>query len=32
MSVIQFREALNHAMCEEMQRDPDVFIIGEEVA
>ncbi|NNM84181.1 MAG: pyruvate dehydrogenase complex E1 component subunit beta [Phycisphaerales bacterium] len=32
MAVIQFREALNHAMCEEMQRDPDVFVMGEEVA
>ncbi len=32
MPVIQFREALNQAMCEEMQRDPDVFLMGEEVA
>ena len=32
MSVMQFREALNQAMCEEMERDPDVFLIGEEVA
>lgn len=32
MPVIQFREALNQAMCEEMERDPDVFLIGEEVA
>jgi pyruvate dehydrogenase E1 component beta subunit len=32
MPVIQLREALNQAMCEEMQRDPDVFLIGEEVA
>ena len=32
MAVIQFREALNLAMCEEMDRDPDVFLIGEEVA
>ncbi len=32
MPVIQMREALNQAMSEEMQRDPDVFLIGEEVA
>ena len=32
MAVIQFREALNQAMCEEMERDPNVFLIGEEVA
>ena len=32
MPVIQFREALNQAMCEEMDRNPDVFLIGEEVA
>jgi len=32
MPVIQFREALNQAMCEEFDRDPDVFLIGEEVA
>ncbi len=32
MPEIQMREALNQAMCEEMQRDPDVFLIGEEVA
>jgi pyruvate dehydrogenase E1 component beta subunit len=32
MPLIQFREALNQAMCEEMQRDPEVFLIGEEVA
>ena len=25
MAVLQFREALNQAMCEEMDRDPDVF-------
>ncbi len=29
---ITFREALNQAMSEEMRRDPDVFILGEEVA
>lgn len=32
MPVIQFREALNQAMVEEMERDPEVFLIGEEVA
>jgi pyruvate dehydrogenase E1 component beta subunit len=32
MPVMQFREALNQAMCEEMDRDPEVFLIGEEVA
>ncbi len=32
MPMMQFREALNQAMCEEMQRDADVFLIGEEVA
>src|SRR6201999_2505120 len=32
MPVLQFREALNQAMCEEMDRDPDVFLMGEEVA
>jgi len=32
MAVMQFREALNQAMCEEMERDPNVFLIGEEVA
>jgi pyruvate dehydrogenase E1 component beta subunit len=32
MAVIQIREALNQAMCEEMERNPDVFLIGEEVA
>jgi pyruvate dehydrogenase E1 component subunit beta len=29
--VISYREALNQAMREEMERDPDVFILGEEV-
>ncbi len=29
---IQFREALREAMIEEMERDPDVFLMGEEVA
>jgi len=32
MSKITFREALNQAMCEEMERDPGVFLMGEEVA
>jgi len=31
MPMIQFREALNQAMCEEMEKDPDIFLIGEEV-
>jgi pyruvate dehydrogenase E1 component beta subunit len=29
--VISYREALNQAMREEMDRDPDVFLMGEEV-
>jgi pyruvate dehydrogenase E1 component beta subunit len=29
---IQFREALREAMSEEMRRDPNVFLMGEEVA
>lgn len=32
MAVIQFREALKQALCEEFDRNPDVFLIGEEVA
>lgn len=32
MRVIEFREALREAMCEEMRRDPGVFLMGEEVA
>ncbi|HYO62755.1 MAG TPA: pyruvate dehydrogenase complex E1 component subunit beta [Pyrinomonadaceae bacterium] len=32
MAVITIREALNQAMREEMQRDPEVFLMGEEVA
>ncbi|RMD66139.1 MAG: pyruvate dehydrogenase complex E1 component subunit beta, partial [Planctomycetota bacterium] len=32
MSKITYREALNQAMCEEMERDQDVFLMGEEVA
>ena len=31
MAVISYREALNQAMREEMERDPSVFIMGEEV-
>ncbi len=32
MPEITFREALNQAMCEEMERDARVFLMGEEVA
>ncbi|TAE81509.1 MAG: pyruvate dehydrogenase complex E1 component subunit beta [Bacteroidetes bacterium] len=32
MRVIQFREALREALSEEMRRDPDIFLMGEEVA
>ena len=32
MRTIQMREALNEAMSEEMRRDPNVFLMGEEVA
>jgi pyruvate dehydrogenase E1 component beta subunit len=32
MRVIQYREALREAMTEEMRRDPNVFLMGEEVA
>jgi len=32
MPVITYREALNQALREEMRSDPDVFLIGEEVA
>src|SRR5688500_14317383 len=31
MPVVQMREALNQAMSEEMERDENVFLIGEEV-
>jgi pyruvate dehydrogenase E1 component beta subunit len=31
MSVMMYREALNAALAEEMERDPDVFLMGEEV-
>jgi len=32
MSKITYREALNQAMCEEMEKDERVFLMGEEVA
>jgi pyruvate dehydrogenase E1 component beta subunit len=32
MPEIQYREALRQAMTEEMDRDPNVFLLGEEVA
>jgi len=32
MAVMTYREALNAALREEMERDPDVFLMGEEVA
>ena len=32
MRVIQFREALREAMSEEMRKDEDIFLMGEEVA
>ncbi|RMG90553.1 MAG: pyruvate dehydrogenase complex E1 component subunit beta [Zetaproteobacteria bacterium] len=32
MNKITYREALNQAMCEEMERDDRVFLMGEEVA
>ena len=31
MSVITYREALNQALAEEMERDPDVFLMGEDI-
>lgn len=31
MPLIEFREALNQAMCEEMERDESIFLMGEEV-
>ena len=31
MAVITYREALNHALREEMERDDRVFLVGEEV-
>ncbi|HEY4283246.1 MAG TPA: pyruvate dehydrogenase complex E1 component subunit beta [Chthoniobacterales bacterium] len=32
MREITYRQALNEALAEELERDPDVFLIGEEVA
>ncbi len=32
MAIVTYRDALNQALREEMQRDPDVFLMGEEVA
>ncbi|MBI3240058.1 MAG: alpha-ketoacid dehydrogenase subunit beta, partial [Flavobacteriia bacterium] len=32
MKTVQFREALREAMTEEMRRDENVFLMGEEVA
>ncbi len=32
MAILSLRDALNQAMCEEMERDPNVFLMGEEVA
>ncbi len=31
MAIITYRDALNRAMCEEMQKDPNIFLMGEEV-
>jgi pyruvate dehydrogenase E1 component beta subunit len=31
MPIITYRDALNHALNEEMERDPNVFLMGEEV-
>jgi pyruvate dehydrogenase E1 component beta subunit len=31
MATLTYREALNQALAEEMDRDPDVFLMGEEV-
>ena len=32
MPVLSYRDALNEALREELERDPDVFLMGEEVA
>ena len=32
MAIMTYRQALNDALREEMARDPDVFLMGEEVA
>jgi pyruvate/2-oxoglutarate/acetoin dehydrogenase E1 component len=31
MRVITYREALREALAEELRRDPDVFLIGEDI-
>lgn len=31
MAILTYREALNRAMVEEMERDPNIFLMGEEV-
>src|SRR5918993_4741810 len=31
MATLSYRDALNQALREEMERDPDVFLMGEEV-
>ena len=31
MPTLTYRDALNHALREEMERDPNVFLMGEEV-
>ncbi|HXA81307.1 MAG TPA: alpha-ketoacid dehydrogenase subunit beta, partial [Opitutaceae bacterium] len=32
MALISYREAIRHALAEELQRDPNVVVMGEEVA
>ena len=32
MALISYRDAVNQALAEEIERDPDVFVMGEEVA
>ena len=32
MALIEYRDALNQAFAEEIERDPNVVLIGEEVA
>ena len=32
MAIISYREALNQALSEEIERDDSVFLLGEEVA
>ncbi len=31
MAILTYREALNRAMTEEMEKDPNVYLMGEEV-